>query len=44
MENLELLARDRIRDRVQREDRSGTRRSARLITLEIRASRRHHRG
>ncbi|WP_353511122.1 hypothetical protein [Intrasporangium sp.] len=42
MENLELLARDRIRDRVQRQDRSGIRRSARLIALEIRASRRNH--
>jgi hypothetical protein len=42
MENLELLARDRIRDRDQRQDRSGIRRSARLIALEIRASRRNH--
>ncbi|HEX6055642.1 MAG TPA: hypothetical protein VFY98_07515 [Intrasporangium sp.] len=42
MENLELLARDRIRDRAQRQDRSGIRRSARLIALEIRASRRNH--
>jgi hypothetical protein len=42
MENLELLARDRIRDRGQRQERSGIRRSARLITMEIRASRRHH--
>ncbi len=33
MENLELLARDRIRDRAQRQDRSGIRRSARLIAL-----------
>ena len=41
-ENLELLARDRIRDRAQRQDRSGIRRSARLIALEIRASRRNH--
>lgn len=42
MEYLELLARDRIRDRAQRQDRSGIRRGARLIALEIRASRRNH--
>ncbi len=42
MEHLELLVRDRIRERVQRQERTGSRRSARLINLEIRASRRHH--
>lgn len=42
MEYLELLVRERFRDRAQRQDRSGIRRSARLIALEIRASRRNH--
>ncbi|GAB3877391.1 hypothetical protein [Terrabacter terrigena] len=42
MNQLELLARDRINQRSQRQDRSGIRRSARLIALEIRASRRHN--
>jgi len=41
MNQLELLARDRINQRSQREDRSGIRRSARLIAQEIRDSRRH---
>lgn len=42
MNQLELLARDRILQRTQHQDRSGIRRSARLIAQEIRASRRHH--
>lgn len=42
MNELEMLARDRIAHRNQRQDRSGVRRSARLIAQEIRASRRHH--
>lgn len=42
MNQLELLARDRILQRAQHQDRSGIRRSARLIAQEIRASRRHH--
>lgn len=41
MNQLEMLARERITQRSQREDRSGFRRSARLIAQEIRASRRH---
>ena len=41
MNQLELLARDRINQRSQRQERSGIRRSARLIAQEIRASRRH---
>lgn len=41
--NLEQLARHRIEERAQRNSRSGIRRSARLIALEIRASRRHAR-
>ncbi|WP_347351911.1 hypothetical protein [Intrasporangium sp.] len=41
MHQLELLARDRIDQRIHRRDRSGIRRSARLIALEIRRSRRH---
>lgn len=43
MDQLELLARDRILHRTQHQDRSGIRRSARLIAQEIRARRRHHR-
>ena len=38
---LELLAKDRILRLQRRQDRSGTRRSARLIAQEIRSSRRH---
>ncbi|HET8595854.1 MAG TPA: hypothetical protein VFM07_11450 [Intrasporangium sp.] len=41
MNQLELLARDRIEQRIHRRDRSGIRRSARLISQEIRRSRRH---
>ena len=41
MNQLELLAKDRIRQRQRRQDRSGIRRSARLIAQEIRSSRRH---
>ena len=41
MHQIEMLARDRIQ-RSNREERSGVRRSARLIAQEIRASRRHH--
>src|SRR6478735_2853998 len=42
MNQLEMLARDRINQRSQRQERSGIRRSARLIAQEIRASRRHN--
>ncbi len=42
-QHLEQIARDRIAEHVRRTDRSGIRRSARLINLEIRASRRHSR-
>jgi hypothetical protein len=42
MNQLEMLARDRINERSQRQERSGTRRSARLIAQQIRASRRHN--
>jgi hypothetical protein len=42
MNQLELLARDRINQRSQRQDRSGIRRSARLIAQQIRSSRRHN--
>jgi hypothetical protein len=41
MNQLEMLARNQIRERSQRQDRSGIRRSARLIAQQIRASRRH---
>jgi hypothetical protein len=41
MNQLEMLARDRIEQRIHRRDRSGVRRSARLISQEIRRSRRH---
>lgn len=41
MNQLEMLARERIAQRTRRQDRSGIRRSARLIAQEIRASRRH---
>ncbi|WP_281173511.1 hypothetical protein [Intrasporangium oryzae] len=41
MEQLEMLARHQIQQRSHQQDRSGIRRSARLITLQIRASRRH---
>lgn len=42
MNQLEMLARDRINQRSQRQERIGIRRSARLIAQEIRASRRHN--
>ena len=41
MNQLEMLARDRINQRSQRQDRSGIRRSARLIAPEFRPGRRH---
>jgi hypothetical protein len=41
MDQLEMLARDRIRELSHRRDRSGIRRSARLIAQQMRASRRH---
>jgi hypothetical protein len=41
--DLEQLARHRIEERAQRNSRGGIRRSARLIALDIRASRRHAR-
>jgi hypothetical protein len=41
MNQLEMLARDRINQRSQRQERNGIRRSARLIAQEIRAGRRH---
>ena len=41
MNQLEMLARERINQRSQRQDRSGIRRSARLIAQQIRAGRRH---
>lgn len=41
MNQIEMLARDRIEQRSHRGNRSGIRRSARLIAQEIRASRRH---
>jgi hypothetical protein len=37
----QLLARERINELSHRRERSGIRRSARLIALEIRAGRRH---
>ena len=43
MNQLEMLARDRIHQRQRRQDRSGIRRGARLIAQEIRSSRRHAR-
>ena len=43
MNQLELLARDRIHQRQSQQDLSGIRRSARLIAQEIRSSRRHDR-
>ncbi|GAA2492493.1 hypothetical protein [Terrabacter carboxydivorans] len=42
MNQLEMLARDRINQHSQRHERRGVRRSARLIALEIRARRRHN--
>ena len=42
MNQLEMLARNQIRERSQRQDRSGIRRSARLIAQQIRSSRRHN--
>jgi hypothetical protein len=42
MNQIEMLARERIEQRSHRENRSGIRRSARLIAQEIRAGRRHH--
>ncbi len=44
MNQLEMLARERIHQRSHREGRSGIRRSARLIAQEIRSQRRHHAG
>lgn len=41
MNQIEMLARDRIEQRIRRRDHSGVRRSARLIAQEIRRSRRH---
>ena len=41
MNQLEMLARDRIEERSLRKERRGSRRSARLIAQEIRATRRH---
>ncbi|MFM6852254.1 MAG: hypothetical protein ACKOVB_24450 [Terrabacter sp.] len=41
MNQLELLARERINENSRRLEHRGVRRSARLIALEIRASRRH---
>jgi hypothetical protein len=41
MNQLELLARHQIQERSRRQERSGIRRSARLIASQIRASRRH---
>jgi hypothetical protein len=41
MNQLEMLARERINQRSQPQERRGIRRSARLIAQEIRASRRH---
>lgn len=43
MEQLELLARERIRQRTSRRDASGNRRSARLVAQRIRSSRDHER-
>ena len=42
MYQLEMLARERINQHSRRLERSGVRRSARLIALEIRARRRHN--
>jgi hypothetical protein len=42
MNQLEMLARDRINERSHRRARNGIRRSARLIAQEIRSSRRDH--
>jgi hypothetical protein len=42
MNQLEMLARNQIQERSRRQDRSGIRRSARLIASQIRASRRHN--
>lgn len=42
-QHLEQIARHRIEEQIRRSDRNGIRRSARLINLEIRASRRHRR-
>jgi hypothetical protein len=42
MHQLEMLARERINEHSRRLERSGIRRSARLIALEIRAKRRHN--
>ena len=42
MNQLEMLARERINQRSHRQDRSGIRRSARLIAQEIRSGRRHN--
>ncbi len=41
MNQLEMLARERIQAQRRRHDRSGVRRSARLIAQQIRDSRRH---
>ena len=42
MNQLEMLARNQIQERSHRQERSGIRRSARLIAQQIRASRRHN--
>ncbi len=42
MNQLEMLARNQIQERSRRQDRSGIRRSARLIAQQIRSSRRHN--
>ena len=42
MNQLEMLARERIAQRNRRQDRSGVRRSARLIAAQIRSSRQHN--
>ena len=42
MNQLEMLARERINEHSRRLERSGIRRSARLIAQQIRASRRHY--
>lgn len=40
-QQMEMLARHRIEQQLRTRERSGFRRSARLIQLQIRASRRH---
>lgn len=41
MNQLEMLARERIHERSHRRERTGIRRSARLIAQEIRSGRQH---